>query len=57
MSSLKKVYLWNSKVTPAGAKALEKVLVDAHTKAQEGLEKEDRDTDTPKVILGTTAKK
>ncbi len=57
MSSLKKVYLWNSKVTPAGAQALEKILTDAHTKAQEELKKENRDMDTPQVILGTTAKK
>jgi len=57
MSSLKKVYLWNTKVTEAAAKALEKVLVDAHAKAQEGLEDEKRDSDVPAVILGTSLTK
>ncbi|NNJ85860.1 MAG: hypothetical protein HKP20_01710 [Akkermansiaceae bacterium] len=57
MSSLKKVYLWNSKVTEAGAEALEQALTDAHNKTQEGLEEQDRDTDVPQVILGSSTKK
>jgi len=57
MSSLKNVYLWNTKVTEAAAKSLEESLIKKHQEAQQGLEDEEQDKTTPKVLLGSSIKK
>jgi len=57
MSSLKNVYLWNTKVTEAAARSLEESLIKKHQEAQQGLEDEEQDKTTPKVLLGSSIKK